>query len=353
VGDFDPPLPAELQAHHVTPALIGREAPPFGMARPHQVLPAGASMTFKPMQMRRCAGPPWSTTARLGGRCRSGVPHPGGGSGQRRPQRRRLEAWRWATASPAVRGPGDPLQRPSARSRAGSAAAERSQAGRQPVPDRPLARGARDGDASLVASVRLEEAAARRGARQRRRASTGGAGTAWRAVRPGRRGRLFKRAAPEGRPGSPDSSPGVSRDAWDERMPELQLRLFGALHLLDSWQASGNPSPPSPRCGWTRTAGSRCSRTTDRSAGSAPRLERHLAQAAAARAGARGAGPPRRTRVADRSGQPGAPRPGRRHPGRQEVADHGAEKGEIVVGLDIGTTKICCIVGEVTPTGST
>src|SRR5437879_13828933 len=27
------------------------------------------------------------------------------------------------------------------------------------------------------------------------------------------------------------------------------------------------------------------------------------------------------------------------------------KKGEIVVGLDIGTTKICCIVGEVTPNG--
>src|SRR5947209_12265910 len=27
------------------------------------------------------------------------------------------------------------------------------------------------------------------------------------------------------------------------------------------------------------------------------------------------------------------------------------KKGEIVVGLDIGTTKICCIVGEVTPDG--
>src|SRR2546428_12093925 len=27
------------------------------------------------------------------------------------------------------------------------------------------------------------------------------------------------------------------------------------------------------------------------------------------------------------------------------------KKGEIVVGLDIGTTKICCIVGEVSPDG--
>ena len=31
------------------------------------------------------------------------------------------------------------------------------------------------------------------------------------------------------------------RDAWGERKPELQLRLFGALHLLDTWQAAGNP----------------------------------------------------------------------------------------------------------------
>src|SRR5437016_8626348 len=27
------------------------------------------------------------------------------------------------------------------------------------------------------------------------------------------------------------------------------------------------------------------------------------------------------------------------------------KKAEIIVGLDIGTTKICCIVGEITPTG--
>src|SRR5438876_2872892 len=27
------------------------------------------------------------------------------------------------------------------------------------------------------------------------------------------------------------------------------------------------------------------------------------------------------------------------------------KKGNIIVGLDIGTTKICCIVGEVTPDG--
>ena len=27
------------------------------------------------------------------------------------------------------------------------------------------------------------------------------------------------------------------------------------------------------------------------------------------------------------------------------------KKGDIIVGLDIGTTKICCIVGEVTPEG--
>ena len=27
------------------------------------------------------------------------------------------------------------------------------------------------------------------------------------------------------------------------------------------------------------------------------------------------------------------------------------KKGELIVGLDIGTTKICCIVGEITPDG--
>jgi cell division protein FtsQ len=53
-------------------------------------------------------------------------------------------------------------------------------------------------------------------------------------------GRLFKRAAPEDALDLPILT-GVSRDAWDERKPELQLRLFGALHLLDTWQASGNP----------------------------------------------------------------------------------------------------------------
>jgi cell division protein FtsQ len=53
-------------------------------------------------------------------------------------------------------------------------------------------------------------------------------------------GRLFKRAAPEDALDLPILT-GVSRDAWDERKPELQLRLFGALHLLDTWQASGYP----------------------------------------------------------------------------------------------------------------
>jgi len=53
-------------------------------------------------------------------------------------------------------------------------------------------------------------------------------------------GRLFKRAAPEDALDLPILT-GVSRDAWGERKPELQLRLFGALHLLDTWQASGNP----------------------------------------------------------------------------------------------------------------
>src|SRR5204862_7037230 len=34
-----------------------------------------------------------------------------------------------------------------------------------------------------------------------------------------------------------------------------------------------------------------------------------------------------------------------------EEAAMAQKKGELIVGLDIGTTKICCIVGEVTPDG--
>ena len=53
-------------------------------------------------------------------------------------------------------------------------------------------------------------------------------------------GRLFKRAAPEDALDLPIVT-GLSREAWTERKPELQLRLFGALHLLDTWQAAGFP----------------------------------------------------------------------------------------------------------------
>ena len=52
-------------------------------------------------------------------------------------------------------------------------------------------------------------------------------------------GRLFKRAAPEDGLDLPIVT-GLSRDGWTDRKPELQLRLFGALHLLDTWQAAGN-----------------------------------------------------------------------------------------------------------------
>ena len=52
-------------------------------------------------------------------------------------------------------------------------------------------------------------------------------------------GRLFKKAAPEDKVDLPIVT-GLSRDGWADRKPELQLRLFGALHLLDTWQAAGN-----------------------------------------------------------------------------------------------------------------
>jgi cell division protein FtsQ len=53
-------------------------------------------------------------------------------------------------------------------------------------------------------------------------------------------GRLFKRAAAEDALDLPILT-GLSRESWVERKPELQLRLFAALHLLDTWQASGFP----------------------------------------------------------------------------------------------------------------
>jgi cell division protein FtsQ len=53
-------------------------------------------------------------------------------------------------------------------------------------------------------------------------------------------GRLFKRATPEDALDLPILT-GLSRESWAERAPEQQLRLFGALHLLDTWQASGFP----------------------------------------------------------------------------------------------------------------
>jgi cell division protein FtsQ len=51
-------------------------------------------------------------------------------------------------------------------------------------------------------------------------------------------GHVFKRAEPDEALDLPIIA-GLSRDAWLDRKPELQLRLFGALHLLDTWQAAG------------------------------------------------------------------------------------------------------------------
>ncbi len=51
-------------------------------------------------------------------------------------------------------------------------------------------------------------------------------------------GRIFKRVEPEDALDLPIIA-GLSRDAWLDRKPELQLRLYGALHLLDTWQAAG------------------------------------------------------------------------------------------------------------------
>jgi cell division protein FtsQ len=51
-------------------------------------------------------------------------------------------------------------------------------------------------------------------------------------------GRLFKRAAPEDALDVPLLT-GLSREQWSGGRPQLQLRLFAALHLLDTWRASG------------------------------------------------------------------------------------------------------------------
>jgi cell division protein FtsQ len=51
-------------------------------------------------------------------------------------------------------------------------------------------------------------------------------------------GRVFKRAAPEDALDLPILT-GLSREGWAERKQEAQLRLFGALHLLDTWRAAG------------------------------------------------------------------------------------------------------------------
>jgi cell division protein FtsQ len=47
-------------------------------------------------------------------------------------------------------------------------------------------------------------------------------------------GKLFKRAAPDDRLDLPLIT-GLARETWQDQ----QLRLFGALHLLDTWQAAG------------------------------------------------------------------------------------------------------------------
>jgi len=51
-------------------------------------------------------------------------------------------------------------------------------------------------------------------------------------------GHVFKRAEPDDGLDLPIVA-GLSREAWLDRKPEEQLRLYGALHLLDTWQAAG------------------------------------------------------------------------------------------------------------------
>lgn len=51
-------------------------------------------------------------------------------------------------------------------------------------------------------------------------------------------GKLFKRASPEDGLDLPIVA-GLSREAWQQKRPEAQLRLLAALHLFDAWRGSG------------------------------------------------------------------------------------------------------------------
>lgn len=51
-------------------------------------------------------------------------------------------------------------------------------------------------------------------------------------------GRVFKRAAPDDRVDLPLVT-GLSREQWEEKRPELKLRLLTALQIVDAWQAQG------------------------------------------------------------------------------------------------------------------
>ena len=55
-------------------------------------------------------------------------------------------------------------------------------------------------------------------------------------------GKVFKRATPDDGLDVPVIA-GISREAWQSRRPEMQLRLLSALHLLDVWRNVGLAIP--------------------------------------------------------------------------------------------------------------
>jgi len=251
---------------------------------------------------RRCP-PPGGATGRLGGRCRPAFPHP------------RLAASAPPSASapgrlalghgfPRRRGPGDPLSglqhalEPDLLQRSGLSWRKlfRTDLSR---------RRARDGDASLGGVGPAGEAVARRGARQRRRAS------ARALVRSARSYVLTTRAVSSSArrrrtPGSPDPHQGLT-GRLDERSRAPAPAGRRAPHCSTPGRRRATPSRRlRGAAGRGRRVHAVRARRAPR-AGSAPRLERHLAKAAAARCRVRAALARRANARADRSGQPARP----------------------------------------------
>jgi len=278
--------------------------------------------------MGRCAGPPWSApgawrtllaarfrtlaAAAVSAALRSAPGRPGAGP--------RL---------PVVRGPGDPLQAASARARAGAACSGAVSSWAE-TSVRTASRAPRAGWRRIPGgSVRLERRLPGEVLASVVGASARGAGAARRRYYVlDDEGRLFKRAGAGGRPGFPILT-GVSRTPGTNASPSSSSGCSARSTCSTPGSGVGQPHRAVSRWragrGRRVHAGSRHDGTAV--TGSCASLERHLlklrrlaqVRAALARRGERASGGSIWTTR--------APRQAGRHPGRQEVADHGAEEG--------------------------